>query len=226
MTTGRSAPTRIFRCGDALTPLAATAREEQLQKQLVLRGVLGRSSVEIVAQPAPGLLEFDEALKDTEERVQVPIELSIGLSTVHGSASRSGTPEDPLLMTICGHGFCRGCIERVLMTTKSLNPTCAPCPVCRRELSLFDLQLPSGTKLHEKDTACAALAGKVFVQMRTVGLASYHFPITAADTGDEGSNAKLPYLCYESARVDEFGWTLDNGARPPPRTRRWVGARR
>lgn len=128
-----------------------------------------------------------------------------------------GTPDYPLLMTTCGHGFCRGCIERVVMTTKSLNPTCAPCPVCRRELSLFDLQLPSGTKLHEKDTTCAALAGKVFVQLRTVGLASYHFPVVDADTGDEGTDAKLPYLCYESARVDEFGWKLDNGVRPPPR---------
>lgn len=131
-----------------------------------------------------------------------------------------GTPDEPLLVTSCGHRFCRGCIERVLTTTKSLNPTAAPCPVCRSSLSLFDLQLPSGTKLHEKDTSCAALAGKVFVQARTVGLASYHFPCREAGTGGAGAggaDATLPYLCYENERVDEYGWKLDNGSRPPAR---------
>lgn len=131
-----------------------------------------------------------------------------------------GTTDEPLLVTTCGHSFCRGCIERVLMTTKLINPTSAPCPVCRRELSLFDLQLPSsGAKLHEKDTSCAALSGMVFVQERTVGLASYHFPQTIAEggSGDGGPESALPYLCYGSARVDECGWTLDDGSRPPAR---------
>ena len=121
--------------------------------------------------------------------------------------------DDPLLKTLCGHGYCRSCIERVLTTTKSLNPTRAPCPVCRQELSLFDLALPSGELLHPRQAGCAALAGKVFVQMRTVGLASYHFPEELPAEEAAFLAAPEPYLCYESGRVDQNEWTLDNGRR-------------
>jgi hypothetical protein len=161
------------------------------------------------AAPAPPLGEKPEADDDDDDDDDCPVCLS------------PGTADQPLLTTACGHRFCRGCIERVLTTTKSLNPTSAPCPVCRTALSLFDLKLPSGTLLHPKDTTCAALAGKVFAQQRTVGLASYHFP--AAETEAEGGNAggeqraALPYLCYESPSVNEYGWTLDNGAPVPQR---------
>ena len=119
----------------------------------------------------------------------------------------------------CGHVFCQRCIERVVTTTKLDNPTRAPCPICRSELSLFDLCVVStGELLHPKDTDLSPLAGCVMTQDRTPGLASYHFPDDVSEPGPEPGLAVLPYLSYESRRVDGLeGWRLDDGSRPPPR---------
>jgi hypothetical protein len=157
------------------------------------------------AHPAAAEQLVDEPTPAPNEPDDCPICLSPGML------------EEPLLRTHCGHEFCQPCIERVITTTKSFNPTRAPCPVCRAELSLFGLALPSGVLLHPKEPGCAALAGKVFVQMRTVGLASYHFPEELSPDDAAFLAAPEPYLCYESGRVDEYEWTLDNGRRPPQR---------
>jgi hypothetical protein len=113
---------------------------------------------------------------------------------------------DEMVATPCAHVFCRRCIERVIMTTKLANPTRAPCPLCRTEISVFALTLAGTSEpLHPKNEDLSALDGCVFLQSRGgVGFASYHFE---AD--------QTPHLSYESEGVDSAGWTLDDGRRPP-----------
>lgn len=46
----------------------------------------------------------------------------------------------------CGHGFCRPCLERVLLAASI--PTQGLCPMCRQSLSLFDLKQQQGEALY------------------------------------------------------------------------------
>jgi hypothetical protein len=127
----------------------------------------------------------------------------------------------------CHHSFCLPCLERVLSAPDTRHrsaheslipledahlgaPTLGRCPICRSELSLFDLtkedsDVPIVCKNH--DLARSDLKGRVFVQNRSrVGNQSLHFP-----TEDDDS-AALPYVDF-SKNED---WRLEDGSRLPP----------
>lgn len=121
-----------------------------------------------------------------------------------------------MVSTPCAHAFCRACIERVIATSKRSDPTKAPCPLCRVQLSVFDLRhAGSGAPLHPRSDDLSALVGRVYTQGGLVGFASYHFE--EADGPDSGGRGVNCFLSYESEKVDEAGWQLDNGLRPPMR---------
>jgi hypothetical protein len=104
----------------------------------------------------------------------------------------------------CGHVFCFPCIERLLLAPQPMHyfatseqllsssqttTTLGVCPICRSELSYFDL-LVEGTNtpvVAANDPLDPRLLGAVFVEQGTegVGWGSFHFP---TDTG------RMPYL--------------------------------
>lgn len=93
----------------------------------------------------------------------------------------------------CGHVFCLPCIERLLLAPQEMSrtsndsqttvttTTLGVCPLCRTELSYFDL-LVEGTQapvVADDDPLDPRLLGAIFVENRTRGEAgwkSYHFP--------------------------------------------------
>jgi hypothetical protein len=81
----------------------------------------------------------------------------------------------------CSHRFCVPDAERILLTKPGANerspdphlfvPTLGRCPICRRGMSLFDLQQEEGEDLYEKNTDMTTwpITGKTFAE-RTNGL--------------------------------------------------------
>lgn len=109
--------------------------------------------------------------------------------------------------TLCGHVFCRACLIDSLIVRPPIG--FGKCPMCRRRLSLFTARdrddgralfsepAPSSENVNETSPF-----GRVFVQFRQWGLASYHF--------HRGGS----YISYSSTPLS---WTLDDGSRPPVR---------
>lgn len=79
------------------------------------------------------------------------------------------------------------------------------CPLCRQPVSLYSLVDATGTALSSPDIT--SLYGGVFVQMGTLGLASYHF--------ESEDNC---YISYASAPPN---WKLEDGT-PVPEKKLWV----
>ncbi|KAL9178644.1 hypothetical protein ACHAXT_001982 [Thalassiosira profunda] len=60
-------------------------------------------------------------------------------AVAHGGAN-AGAPAS-FVTTPCNHHFCVPCIERVLLRPRPGGvPTSGPCPMCREQVSLFDLE--------------------------------------------------------------------------------------
>lgn len=102
-------------------------------------------------------------------------------------------PVENLIQTKCDHNFCRSCVVKILKGSPAGN-----CPLCRQEISVYEIVLMStGRALVERPTT---IAGGVYVQGGTEGLASYHF--------SEAEN----YISYSAAPPN---WLLDDNSPPP-----------
>jgi hypothetical protein len=133
--------------------------------------------------------------------------------------------DDVVVIGPCRHEFCLPCVKRVLSAPNPretrqqglvpaenahLNvPTLGQCPICRSELSLFEMkEKRKGANVISKDHNIdqSDLAGKVFVKDRAkVGNESFHFP--PHQDNDDGS---LPFL-----NLSENQWRFDDGTLVP-----------
>ena len=130
---------------------------------------------------------MDEVAKETDPKA--------GESSVKAECPICLTDQSTanLLVTKCEHKFCRSCVAELLN-----EKIAAPCPVCRQQITAFDItRVSNGLPLMERLTT---IIGGVYVQSDTVGLASYHF------SEDES------YISYSAAPPS---WCLDNGSPPP-----------
>ena len=161
----------------------------------------------------------------------------------------------------CQHEFCIPCIERVLTVPSPMSiggnnrhlngedgnnedahlsaPTLGRCPICRAEMSLFDLTKTTKNSNQQSATVAAfqrncdiqnsPLQGMIFVEKKsTQGKESFHFPQSCADEAAEEERARqqgeeskpqhevsqpLPYLdlsCVPRSSRDTY-WKFDNG---------------
>ena len=107
----------------------------------------------------------------------------------------------------CGHAVCQPCMERILLTNNSGNvPTRGKCPICRCDMSLFELTTVENNDgegeimlAYPKDTNVSEspIGGLIYVA-RPEGGATFHF--------DE----PVPYITMEDDRLkvsfDTFHW--------------------
>lgn len=119
----------------------------------------------------------------------------------------------------CGHVFCLPCIERLLLAPSThysrsspvslgITTTLGTCPICRAELSYFDL-LVEGSKVPlvaKNDPLDPRLFGAVYTEDGTdgVGWGSYHFPVA-----DKSPHQKQePRINFEEAPAGPGGKSL------------------
>lgn len=146
---------------------------------------------------------------------------------------------DPGTVGPCGHLLCIPCMDRILLSHKNnatidyqlqqeysnpdahlSAPTLGRCPICRAELSLFDLMKGDDRKssLIEKnfDLMKTPIAGLVYAWDGQVGNASYHFPqMELSESWDKDSqNRPLPFVNYDNVGTNIH---FDNGSKPPKR---------
>jgi hypothetical protein len=145
-----------------------------------------------------------------------------------------GDPET-MVSGPCQHDFCIPCLERVLTSPSPgasnvrsslipsgdshLNaPTLGRCPICRSEMSLFDLKKkkPSSDDTDDayaypkdRNIANSKLQGMVFIKNQCMeGNESIHFP--SSENG-----FPLPYLNLEKVPRHDPHWKLDDGSSLP-----------
>jgi hypothetical protein len=96
----------------------------------------------------------------------------------------------------CGHRFCRACI------TQTLGANMRGCPLCRGPMSCYSVRSVSSGEALVRSEIASPLEGSLFIQVGTVGLASYHL------------SRERSFIAYRRGRVPDQ-WRLDNGERPP-----------
>ena len=160
----------------------------------------------------------------------------------------------------CNHEFCIPCIERVLTVPSPISlrgngrdigdngynseddhlsaPTLGRCPICRAEMSLFDLTTTKHGETNEMSRAAfqkdydiqkSPLQGMVFIEKNSrQGSESLHFPQSTIDgspavesrnqEGDASmATSPLPYIDLSNAKGSSNAtyWKFDNGEPVP-----------
>ena len=110
------------------------------------------------------------------------------------------TSADEACRTVCNHVFCTECLLKTLSCQTPV--THGSCPLCRGPVSLYTTVTLSSDEPLRKPDVCT-IFGSVYMQGRTVGVASYHF--------DSETD------CYISYTEAPPNWVLDDGSRPPVR---------
>jgi hypothetical protein len=96
----------------------------------------------------------------------------------------------------CGHRFCRSCISQ------TLGANLRGCPLCRGPMSCYSVRSVQSGEALVRPEISSPLEGSVFIQVGTMGLASYHL------------SRERSFIAYRRGRVPDQ-WRLDNGERPP-----------
>ena len=175
-----------------------------------------------------------EAADDTTD-TQCPICLhdttkaASGVPTGAEEEASASTDSLQLAHGPCGHCFCIPCLERHLNAprhtsergtyaeatvdheTSRITVTLGLCPICRAELSLFDLRYKHSQQL-VYEASCknvplesTALGGAVFVDAGSlggIGKGSFHFPATDPCAGDE-KDSKTSGFYYNTENTPE-----------------------
>ena len=104
----------------------------------------------------------------------------------------------------CSHLFCVECIKQAFPSQGFGN-----CPICRAFVGLVStMDVRTGAPITKSTPWPPGLAGSVFAQGMTLGLASYHFEVALPSS--------QPYISYESPLCAHWPG-LDDGSRLPPR---------
>lgn len=98
-------------------------------------------------------------------------------------------------ITPCKHLFCKRCIVEVFMSEQDNI-----CPLCRSKMMVNELK---STVTNKSLIDPLKVVGSVYVQAKTVGLASYHF--------DSKTDC---YISYSNPLCSQWP-SLDSGERPP-----------